>query len=225
MHEIDLHTHRSKSKSFIQILNTFAQDLPFTDVKCLYSTGIHPWHLDIVNLEECLHSIETASVQKNMIAIGECGLDRSTTINFATQERYFIKQIKIAEEYHKPLIIHSVQSFPDLIKIKKESRSSIPWIIHGFQGNQQTTTQLIRHDFYFSVGEPLLTNQTKREILSILPSDRLFFETDDRETSINDVYLLAAQLLKTDTEALSVNIFENFIRVFGAENAVNNNLT
>lgn len=225
MHEIDLHTHRLKSKTFIQIQNTYAQDLPFPDETVFYSTGIHPWHLGMVNLDVCLHSIELASTQKNMLAVGECGLDGSTTIDFALQERYFRKQIAIAEKYSKPLIIHCVRAFSDLIKIKKETRTSVPWIIHGFQGNHQTALQLIRHDFYFSVGEPLLTNQSKREILSILPAERLFFETDDRETSINTIYILAAQLLKTNEETLSENILENFIRVFGTENAVNNNLT
>lgn len=225
MHEIDLHTHQLKSKVFIQILNAFAQDLPFSDEKGLYSTGIHPLHLGMENLDECLHSIEVVSTQKNMLAIGECGLDKSTAIGFALQERYFRKQIAIADKYSKPLIIHCVRAFPDLIKLKKETRTSVPWIIHGFQGNHQTALQLIRHDFYFSVGEPLLTNQTKREILSILPAERLFFETDDRETSINAIYLLAAQLLETDNETLKENIFENFIRVFGAEKALNNNLT
>jgi len=225
MHEIDLHTHQLKSKVFIQILNTFAQDLPFADATVFYSAGIHPWHLGKVNLVECLHSIELVSTQKNMLAVGECGIDRSTAIDFALQERYFKKQIAIAEKHYKPLIIHCVRAFTDLIKLKKETRSSVPWIIHGFQGNHQTALHLIRHDFYFSVGESLLTNQSKCEILSMLPYERLFFETDDRETSIKDIYLLAAQLLKTDEETLSENILENFIRVFGPENAVNNNLT
>jgi TatD DNase family protein len=220
MHEIDIHTHHLKSEGYIQILNTFAQDLPFSGDDGFFSTGIHPWHLGKVNPEECLYLIELASVQKNMLSVGECGLDRSVAVDFATQELYFRKQIEIAEKYSKPLIIHCVRAYPEIMKLKKEYKSSVPWIIHGFQGNQQTTLQLIRHDFYFSVGEPLLTSHLKSEILNIVPTNRLFLETDDGETPIREVYLLASQILKVGEETLRDIILENFKHVFGHDNSV-----
>ena len=221
MVEIDLHTHRLKSGPGIQILNTFAQDLPFADDENPYSAGLHPWHLGLVNPEVCLHSIELASLQKNMLAIGECGLDRSVATDFAMQEWYFRKQIEMAEKYSKPLIIHCVRAFPEIMKMKKEYKSTVPWIIHGFQGNQPTTLQLIQHDFHFSVGESLLTNQQKKEILTIIPPDHLFLETDDRDVSISTIYSLASQILKINQETLSGIILENFKRLFGNQNVVN----
>jgi len=225
MQKIDIHTHRHKNDSSVQILNIFAQDLLLPGVEGFYSTGLHPWHIELVNQEECLHTIELASVQKNMLAVGECGLDRSIATNFASQELYFRKQIEIAEKYAKPLIIHCVRAFPELIKLKKEYKSDIPWIIHAFQGNRPTTLELIRHDFYFSVGESLLRSHPKNEILTVLPSDRLFLETDDREISIGKIYSLAAKLLMIDEETLSVIIHENFKRLFGNGIVVNDNLT
>ena len=225
MQKIDVHTHQRKSGTFIQILNIFAHDLPFSEGEGYFSTGLHPWHIGAVNHDECLFSIELASIQKNMLAVGECGLDRSITIDFALQEIYFRKQIEIAESHSKPLIIHCVRAFPELIKLKKEIKSTVPWIIHGFQGNQQTALQLLRHDFYFSVGEPLLSQSLKKEILSFIPFDRLFLETDDRETSIKLIYQLASQQLKIDVEMLTGIIFENFNRVFWNQNSVNNYLT
>jgi len=214
MNEIDLHTHRFKSDSSIQILNTFAQDLPVPEDNFFYSAGLHPWHIDSVNTEECLHSIELAMSQKNMLAVGECGLDRIINTAFAVQEHHFKMQTDIAEKYSKPLIIHCVRAYPDLIKLKKESKSSVPWIIHGFQGNRQTALQLRSHNFYFSVGETLLSNRLKNHILTLLPADRLFLETDDRETSIIEIYALASQILKIDNETLSGIIHENFERLF-----------
>lgn len=225
MREIDIHTHQFKSETFIQIKNIFAQDLPLFSDEGFYSTGIHPWHIEQVDMEQCLHSIELATDQKNILAVGECGLDLSITTDFAAQEWCFRKQIEIAEKYSKPLIIHCVRSFSELIKLKKELKTTIPWIIHGFQGNEQTALQLIRHNFYFSVGESLLTNHLKKEILILLPPDRLFLETDDHEISITKIYSLASQILKIDEETLSGIIQENFKRLFGSENFVNNNLT
>jgi TatD DNase family protein len=214
MHEIDIHTHQVNSEVSIRILNIFAQDLPFLNDKSYYSAGLHPWHIGLVNPEECLESIELATSQENMIAVGECGLDRSVTGSFAMQEFYFRKQIEIAQKHSKPLIIHCVRAFPELMKIKKETKSDIPWIIHGFQGNRQTALQLIRHDFYFSVGQSLLSNQFKSDIINLIPSNRLFLETDDKEISMTEIYLLAAQILKIDHETLIGIIHENFKRVF-----------
>ncbi|MDP3435426.1 MAG: TatD family hydrolase, partial [Bacteroidota bacterium] len=193
MFEIDIHTHQVKSEVSIRILNIFAQDLPFLNDKSYYSAGLHPWHIGLSDPEECLEAIELATGQKNMLAVGECGLDRLVSVDFAMQKFYFRKQIEIAKNHSKPLIIHCVRAFPELMKIKKETRSDIPWIIHGFHGNHQTALQLLRHNFYFSVGEKLLSDQRKKDILKLLPADRLFLETDDGNTSISGIYSLAAQ--------------------------------
>lgn len=217
MHEIDIHTHQVKSEVPTRILNIFAQDLTFLNDKSYYSAGLHPWHIGLVDPEKCLESIEQTVCQKNMLAVGECGLDRLVSVDFAMQKFYFRKQIEIAQKHSKPLIIHCVRAFPELMKIKKETRSDIPWIIHGFHGNQQTALQLMRHNFYFSVGEKLLSDQRKKDILKLLPADRLFLETDDGNTSISGIYSLAAQILNISHENLIDIVLENFKHLFGFE--------
>lgn len=217
MSTIDLHTHQFKSASSIQILNTFAQDLPLPEDENIYSAGLHPWHLGLVNPDKCMEALDLSAGNENMVAIGECGLDRFITINFAIQEKYFRKQIEIAQKHCKPLIIHCVRAFPELIKLKKEYHSTIPWIIHGYQGNGATTLQLIQHHFYFSLGESLLTNQQKRNIVALIPLDHLFLETDDREIPISTMYSLASQVLKIDEDNLSRIILENYQRLFRNE--------
>lgn len=217
MLEIDIHTHQVKNEVSIRILNIFAQDLPFLNDKSYYSAGLHPWHIGLVNPEECLESIELTISKENMLAIGECGLDRSVSIDFAMQEFYFRKQIEIAQTHSKPLIIHCVRAFPELIKIKKETKSDIPWIIHGFHGNLQTALQLMKHNFYFSVGKKLLSDQRKNDILKLLPAERLFLETDDSNGSISEIYSLAAQILNMSHEDLAAIILKNFKHLFGFE--------
>ncbi|HAH24137.1 MAG TPA: hypothetical protein DCL77_10345 [Prolixibacteraceae bacterium] len=215
MLKIDLHTHQRKSDSSLQILNVFAQDLPLPEDENLYSAGLHPWHIGLVNPDECLWAMDQAASKKNIVAIGECGLDRSRTTDFNLQEGYFKQQIEIAEKHSKPLIIHCVRAFPEIIRLKKESHTSIPWIIHGFQANYTTMLQLIHHNFYFSVGKSLLFHPQKKELIPLLPFDHLFLETDDLEISISSVYSLTAQLLKVDEETLSGIISENFKGLFG----------
>ena len=171
----------------------------------------------------CLRNIESAMKDKNMLAVGECGLDRSIQTDFAVQKNCFSEQIRVAEKYDKPLIIHNVRASSDLIKLKKDHKSEIPWILHGYTGNPQSTLDLIRHGFYFSIGEKLLKNESKQGLLRIIPSDRLFLETDDHEISIEKIYLLAAQILKTDEEWLSETIFNNFKTLFGNDKLAGKN--
>jgi TatD DNase family protein len=217
MQLINLHTHRTDETGNIQILNVFAQDIPPTETGCFFSVGLHPWHIGKVNPEECFQAIDRVAEQENMLAIGECGLDRSINAIFATQEWCFKQQVKLADNHRKPLIIHCVRAYSDLQKHKKESKSGLPWIIHGYYGNLETTLSLMKHNFYFSVGEQLLKDESKHTILRSIPFDRLFLETDDREISIAEIYSLAAHILKIDEIELAQIVASNFKTVFGED--------
>ena len=150
-------------------------------------------------------------------AIGECGLDRACDSDFELQREVFIKQIELSEQYHKPLIIHAVRSYPDIISIRKETKSKQPWIIHGFNGNEHSAEQLLRHDgIYLSLGDVLFKNEKRAELLlDIIPSDRLFLETDVAERSIVEVYEKASLLSGVATDILRKDIFDNFVKIFG----------
>ena len=217
MKYIDLHTHRLKEADDIQILNIFAQDIPTEEPEFLFSAGLHPWHIGQVNPEECISAVECISEMKNMIAIGECGLDRSISIDFAIQEMIFREQIKVAENQSKCLIIHCVRAYSDIINLKIKTKSEVPWILHGYHGNLETTRNLIKHGFYFSVGERLLNNVSSHSVFRTIPTERLFLETDDSEISIRQIYLSASQILKIEKEILINLIFSNFKSIFGNE--------
>jgi TatD DNase family protein len=211
---VDIHTHQANDPYSVQIRNIFAQDLPDEELDFPFSVGLHPWDLDVVNPGQCMQAIEVASTQKNMYAVGECGLDRLITTDFAFQEQYFKQHILIAEKYCKPLIIHCVRAYSDLMRIKKTRQSDLPWIIHGYVGNFDTTQSLIRHNFIFSVGERLLNDPKKQDVLRTIPPDRLFLETDNGDIPIVRIYSMAAQALDMEQEALIQIIDCNFKRIF-----------
>ena len=150
-------------------------------------------------------------------AIGECGLDRACDSDFELQREVFIKHIELSEQYHKPLIIHAVRSYPDIISIRKETKSKQPWIIHGFNGNEHSAEQFLRHDgIYLSLGDMLFKNEKRAELLlDIIPSDRLFLETDVADRSIVEVYEKASLLSGVATDILRKDIFDNFVKIFG----------
>jgi len=211
---VDIHTHQIKKGDDIQIENIFAQDLPEMKGQMYYSAGLHPWHIEHVNAEQCFESIALATKQSNMLAIGECGLDRSISADFNIQKQYFLEQIKIAKRSSKPLIIHCVRAYSDLIQMKKEIPTDIPWIIHDYRGNHQITQELIRHGFNFSLSGKILMDESKQFVLQMIPLKQLFFETDELELSVGDNYSLAAKWLNLENSVLIETIFNNFKNVF-----------
>ena len=217
MQLIDFHTHQPNNAGTTQILNVFAQDLPLNEPDFLFSAGLHPWHIEKVNPEECFQAIDRSAQQKNMLAVGECGFDRSISADFALQEWCFNQQIIIAEKYHKPLIIHCVRAYSDLLKRKKETKSRLPWIIHGYYVNLATAISLVKHDFYFSIGEKLLKDKTKHDIFRSIPFERLFLETDESELSIAEIYSMTTKILKIDEKELTQIVTNNFKTVFGKD--------
>lgn len=213
----NIHSHHSSEKDFITIKN-ISSDFESLPNEEFVSIGIHPWYINKGNYEQELSLIKISAVNKNVLAIGECGLDKLSDVDFELQKNIFISQIKIAEKVQKPLIIHCVKAFDDLIRIKKEMKVGVQMIIHGFNNNLQIAEQLIKNDFYISFGKALLNKDSNAStIISKIPTDKLFLETDDANVSIKSIFDAAAMVTNNFEDELKQKIFSNFIKVFKNE--------
>lgn len=210
MKYLDLHTHRLKNSGALEVLNIFAQDFYHLERNYFYSVGLHPWHVNNFNRDECFRLIAEAVIDENMLFVGECGLDRHIDTAFALQEDCFIRQIQIAEDCCKPLIIHCVRAYSDLIRIKKQTKSSVPWILHGYSGNLESTFSLVKNGFFFSVGEKLIFETKKVEVLKSIPLHSLFLETDESNITIEQLYRTVAVVLNLGEDELISVIWNNF---------------
>jgi TatD DNase family protein len=162
-----------------------------------------------------LEKIVAAIDDPNLLGIGECGLDKTIDIDLTMQLAVFNSQIELAEKSGKPLIIHCVRAYNALSQCKKNSRSALPWIIHGFTGKPELARQLIRQGFYLSFGTALLHGKDYVcKVLAEMPVDKLFLETDAAEICITDIYVAAAKVLGLDLETLQQQLLSNFQRVF-----------
>jgi TatD DNase family protein len=212
---VNIHTHNSRvdNKEFIEIINIDVDNLVNVDVNFLYSIGIHPWNSGIQEFRG-LEAWWLGDI--NLKAIGECGIDRACGIDFKIQKDVFIKQIEVSEQYNKPMIIHAVRSHSDILSIRKETKAKMPWIIHGFQGNEQIVSQYLRHNIYLSIGDVLFKNELRAtELLKSIPSERLFLETDDSDRNIVEVYEKTSVLSGRSLDDLRNVIFNNFVKIFG----------
>jgi TatD DNase family protein len=215
---IDIHTHltHEPNKQVFHLKNILlpGESLP---EKGFCSAGIHPWHLDGHSFEEFKNVLEKISTHQRVVALGECGIDRAITTPIPHQSSVFELHLKFAEKHQKPVIVHSVRSYADVLQLLKKLAFSQPLIFHDYRGNPIQTSELLKFNSYFSLGDRALNHPKIKDKLSSLPLDRLFFETDESTVSIENIYLRAASLLNISVEALVKQVFENFKRAFTDE--------
>ncbi len=178
------------------------------------SVGIHPWDIENIDIENELSKVEYYSLKKNIIAIGEIGIDRHKKISIETQKRIFIKQLEIAEKQNKPVIIHAVKSYSDIIEIKKKRKSNTTWIIHDYKGNQNISENLLAKNCIMSFGKSLIKSPKIQNIFKELPINSLFLETDNSGLSIYEIYKQAAYIKNISVELLKKRIFQTYLLTF-----------
>jgi TatD DNase family protein len=216
MQYLNLHTHRfTDNPDVLEIVNQYPRE--FDEAAAFYSVGIHPWYIDQNQIEPDLQIIESKLLKDNCLALGECGLDKRIDMPIDLQYKVFEMQLMLAQKYQKPVIIHCVAAFQELIEIKKKLQISVPMIVHGFSKNEQTAKQLTDNGLYLSFGKYLLRNPEFESVFRSIPNDRFFLETDTVEESIADVYALAAKYRNINPEDLQKQVGINFQNVFKFE--------
>ncbi|QTD38705.1 TatD family hydrolase [Polaribacter batillariae] len=205
---IDIHTHqKSFAENVFSIENKYPNSVDFSSP---FSIGIHPWYLNKNNIEEELLFVEEQLQHKNCFAIGECGLDKITETDFKLQQEVFRKQVLLSEKHNKPLIIHCVKAFQEIIEIKKEIKPKQKWILHGFNKNVQVAKSLLKNGILLSFGAAIIKNKKLQKVVSEIPLNVLLLETDDSEIKIQEIYQKAANLKRIEVEKLQQIIKENF---------------
>lgn len=209
---INVHTHHpSNSKEVFSIQNRYPMDSDFT---MPFSVGIHPWFLNEKTVENELFQVEKLLQHPNCLAVGECGLDKAINSSFDFQMETFKKQILISEKYHKPLIIHCVRAFQEMIELKKTYKPLQPWIVHGFKKDKQLAFSLIKNGFYLSFGDVVLNNIKIQALISEIPFEKILLETDNSAIAIDEIYNKVAIIKKITLEKLLEKIHVNFKNIF-----------
>jgi TatD DNase family protein len=205
---INIHTHKQVDKTGINVFN-LVTDYYKSQCYSQCSIGLHPW-----KLTESLLTIEFSELEKyaqlsNVVAIGECGLDRLCSTDWSLQERAFIIQVALANELHKPLIIHCVKAYSEVIGILTRHKSEVPVIFHGFNKNLAVAQLLIHKGYYLSFGASIIRRQNTRSFVHC-PLSQVFFETDDADIAIEEVYKEASLLSQMPLDDMVNKIKQNY---------------
>ena len=208
----DIHSHNVSAMHEYKINSFCMKDkdsIDFISAKQI-SIGIHPWYVTKDDIKEQTEWIkQTAINDKRVIAIGECGTDKLCNTDMNLQNEAFCNCITLSEELELPLIIHSVKTSDEIIRLRKSIKPKQAWIIHGFRGKPEQTFQYISNGFYLSFGKLYNT-----ESIKITPLDKLLFETDEYTGSITEIIANAAEALDIPTDKILNIISENAKRLF-----------
>lgn len=201
---LDIHSHREYPEAI-----TSCSPLGFAPkAGQYYSVGIHPWNVT-ADYRKDRDALLRIADDDAVLALGEAGLDKLVEVDMDLQTVVFKLQIELVEQVGKPLIIHSVRTSNELIRLKKQYNPKVPWILHGFRGNKNIADALVDEGFYLSFGE-----KYQLEALKAVPPERMFVETDESLVGITSLYgKLAGELSLTDNQFMA-QIRQNIEEVF-----------
>lgn len=200
----------------------------------VYATaGIHPHNAEAA-VEDDFTKLRTLLAHERVVAVGEMGLDFHYDFSpVDVQKQVFRRQIELAQEFNRPIIMHSRKAEHDVLDILGEV--GIPkagGVMHCFWGDLRAAQRTVDAGLYIGVGGPVTFKNAGdlREILKSLPLDRILVETDSpylapvpfRGKRNEPAYVAQtgralAELLGLSDDEMARVTTENAIRLFGLD--------
>lgn len=197
----------------------------------VYGTlGIHPEEVDNITCDS-LKFIEDNLTNPKIVAIGEIGLDYYwVSDNKEKQKELFIKQLELATDYNKPIIVHSRDAIQDTYDILK--KYNLKGSIHCFSSSLEMAKEFIKLGYKIGIGGTITFKNSKKlqEIVKELELKDMLLETDSpylspepfrgKKNRPSNVYFVAekiSNLKNIDTDSVIDALNNNAILTFDLE--------
>lgn len=155
---------------------TFALAQQYPEIKaCL---GLYP--LDGLKMGEQALEEEIQFIrenQKEIIAIGECGLDLHECEDIEAQKKLLRRFVDLARELDKPIVIHSRKAEREAIEFLEEIGYQ-KILMHCFSGGKKLVRRIVENGWYLSVPSSCKYNEQFQQLIELVPLKQLFGETD-----------------------------------------------
>ncbi len=216
---IDIHTHAPKRRQgalSVHVLDVATDAGPSADWR-YFCVGLHPWNAQagaFPSQAEAFARLEKWARAPQCLMVGESGLDKIKGADgpaWQLQRDWCQHHLKLAQELGKPIVLHCVRAYQQMLALLKEARYTGPVLFHDYNGGPEDTRALLKAaDCYFSYGQTLFRAKSKGlDSLALVPVERLFLETDDSGRDIQEVYEKIPKGREVDFEG-------NFKRLFGS---------
>ena len=143
--------------------------------------GIHPMQVE-APMDEGLYQTlrDLAANSPKVVCVSEIGLDfLPESPDRELQYQVFREQIRLARELKLPIIFHSRESHPEVLRTLREEKGyAVGGVMHYFQGDEATAREAIDSSFYISLARPLLRLPELQEVARKLPLENIVLETD-----------------------------------------------
>ncbi len=196
------------------------------------AVGVHPTEVKSFDMD--LTWIEEYINHPKVVAIGEIGLDYYWDKKFQEQQKnIFVKQIELANQYGKPIIVHMRDATMDTYELLKNYKEEgTKGVMHCYSGSLESMYQFVDLNMYISLAGPVTFKNARsvKEIAAAIPLDRLLIETDSpyltpvpfrgKLNEPKNVYYVAkeiAEIRNIDFAELSKNTYINTCKLFNIE--------
>lgn len=146
------------------------------------AVGVHPEDIEALNEKEYEWLKNTALTNPKVVAIGEIGLDyHYTEPSKELQRECFRRQLALALEVKKPLIIHSRDACADTLEcMKREHAQQVGGIVHCYSYTKEAARDFLNMGLHFGIGGVITFKNAKKlvEAVEYIPMDRIVLETD-----------------------------------------------
>lgn len=192
--------------------------------------GVHPSETAELDDEAFAWLRQQCQLEK-CLAVGEIGLDYYwDEPDRELQKEWFRRQLHLAKEIGKPVIIHSRDAAKDTVDLMTEEHAEeIGGVIHCYSYTKETAEVFLKMGFYFGIGGVLTFKNAKKlkEAVAYIPLDRIVLETDcpylapkpnrgKRNSSLNIPYVVKAlaELKGVEEETVRQSAWENAHRLY-----------
>ena len=207
---IDIHTHHLDAGG--ALISVAPQDFDPQPGKW-YSVGFHPWHTIEELTDEDFELLEQCAQHRQVLAIGETGMDRTRGAELDIQAAVFVRHLLLAHDLGKPVVTHCVRAAQDILAARSRAHlDDVPLIIHGMRSNAHVARTLLDGGCYLSFG-----SRFNPEAVNTTPPDRLLIETDEAPVTILEVANLVAQASHLTTGQVISQASANACRILGID--------
>jgi len=199
-----------------------------THPKVIYAAlGAAPANYHEMDIDATISSIRDYAESKEIVAVGEVGLDYYWIKNSDLREKQheiFQRFISLANELNLPLIIHSreaeEEALTDLL------RAEVPVIMHSFSGSVATALECIDRGYFISIPTAVALRKKNRRIAKAIPLEQTITETDSpylspfpdrkRNEPSNVIYAVKeiAKLKEMSEEEVGRITYNNAVKLF-----------
>ncbi|MED5526235.1 TatD family hydrolase [Gallaecimonas pentaromativorans] len=162
--------------------STQAADYAASSQRAFATAGVHPHYADEAPAD-FIARLRQLARRPEVLAIGECGLDFFRDLSpRAVQEQVFAAQLELAGELAMPVLLHEREAAERQHAILRQFRDRLPGAVaHCFTGDEATLKRWLELDLYIGITGWICDErrgQHLRELVQMIPDDRLLVETD-----------------------------------------------